>query len=107
MLSRSTIVYGTTLPAPGVVGLVGIASRPRRVTVITQSPMSAFTRNAILRSIDDSNFFRSAPITIFSVSWQDSGSGVFTLAAATALAGLGPHCHCAPVGSLGHSACYM
>lgn len=46
--------------------------------------------NAILRATDASNFFTDAPIAVFPASWQDFGSGVFTLAAAALLLGVGP-----------------
>jgi hypothetical protein len=37
-----------------------------------------------------SQFFYDAPIAVMPASWQDTGSGVFTLAATGLLAGLGP-----------------
>jgi hypothetical protein len=37
-----------------------------------------------------SQFFYDAPIPVMPASWQDTGSGVFTLAATGLLAGLGP-----------------
>ncbi|MFF1899088.1 hypothetical protein [Streptomyces sp. NPDC058206] len=38
--------------------------------------------NAILRAAHGEQFFTYAPVIVFPVSWQDTGSGVFTLAAA-------------------------
>ena len=39
--------------------------------------------NSILRATHASNFFTDAPIAVFPASWQDFGSGVFTLAGVT------------------------
>ncbi|MEU6803036.1 hypothetical protein [Streptomyces neyagawaensis] len=46
--------------------------------------------NAILRAAPADQFFTDAPLAVFPVSWQDTGSGVFALAAATLTLGLGP-----------------
>src|SRR6266511_555927 len=93
MLSWSTITYGATLSAVGAGLLVGVAGRPRRPTVIATAVASAFLGptawNAILRATHGNNFFHDAPIAVFPVSWQDTGSGVFALATATLLLGLG------------------
>jgi hypothetical protein len=35
-------------------------------------------------------FFLDAPIPVFPISWQDTGSGVFTVAVAALLLGFGP-----------------
>ena len=45
--------------------------------------------NAILHATAADQFFHDAPIRVFPISWQDTGSGVFTVAAAMLL-GLGP-----------------
>jgi len=94
MLSWSTIAYGATLSALSAAILVAVAGRPGRVTVIVTAAASAFlgpfTWNAILRATQASSFFHDAPLAIFPVSWQDTGSGVFALATATMLLGLGP-----------------
>lgn len=48
--------------------------------------------NAILLATHANRFFTDAPISVFSVSWQDTGSGVFTLALATiAIGAVAPH----------------
>ena len=44
----------------------------------------------VLRTAHGDQFFTDAPVTVFPVSWQDTGSGVFTLAAASLGYGLGP-----------------
>lgn len=46
--------------------------------------------NAILNSLRAPEFFVDAPIPLFPISWQDTGSGVFALALAALVLGLGP-----------------
>jgi hypothetical protein len=92
MLSWSTITYGAALSALGAAILVAAAGRPRRPAVILSGAASAFLGplawNAILRATGGATFFHDAPIAVFPVSWQDTGSGVFALACATVLLGL-------------------
>jgi len=93
MLSWSTITYGAALSALGAGILVGVVGRPRRLAVVATAIASAFLGptawNAILRATHGNSFLHDAPIAAFPVSWQDTGSGVFTLATATVLLGLG------------------
>lgn len=94
MLSWSTIVYGAALSAIGAAILVAVAVRPRRAPVIATAAGGAFLGplvwNAILRRTGGHNFFVDAPVPVFPVSWQDTGSGVYAFAVAAALLGLGP-----------------
>lgn len=94
MLNWSTITYGAALSAAGAGILVAATVRPRRIAVIATAAASAFLGplawNAILRATDGASFFHDAPIAVFPASWQDTGSGVFTLATATVLLGLAP-----------------
>jgi hypothetical protein len=46
--------------------------------------------NAILRATHASQFFTDAPLRLLPASWQDTGSGVFALAATAVLLGVGP-----------------
>jgi hypothetical protein len=46
--------------------------------------------NAILRATHASQFFTDAPLRLLPASWQDTGSGVFALAATAVLLGIGP-----------------
>lgn len=46
--------------------------------------------NAILHATAANQFFVDAPVPLFPVSWQDTGSGVFALAALGLILGLGP-----------------
>src|SRR4051812_36668028 len=97
MLSWSTILYGATLSAVGAAILVPLAHRPRRVAVTLSAAASAFLGplawNIILRAAHGSSFFHDAPLAGFPISWQDTGSGIFTIAAATAVLGLGALAH--------------
>ena len=46
--------------------------------------------NAILHRVGASEFFVDAPIAVMPASWQDTGSGVFTVAVAALVFGFGP-----------------
>ena len=92
MLSWGTIAYGAALSAVLAVLLAAIAHR--RIAVLATVAAGAFAGpvawNAILRATHADQFFTDAPIPVFPVSWQDTGSGVFALAALTLLLGIGP-----------------
>lgn len=45
--------------------------------------------NAILHQVGGSEFFVDAPVVVIPASWQDTGSGVFTVAVATVAFGFG------------------
>ncbi|MFF3518670.1 hypothetical protein [Streptomyces sp. NPDC002573] len=76
------------------VGRLRRRPRRRRRTVIATGALAAalgpLAWNAILRAVHGDQFFTDAPVIVFPVSWQDTGSGVFTLAAAALGYGLGP-----------------
>ena len=94
MLAWSIIAYGALLSAVAGAGLVALAARPRRLAVIATaglaSGLAPFAWNAILRATHASQFFTDAPVAILPASWQDTGSGVFAVALASVLLGLGP-----------------
>jgi len=46
--------------------------------------------NAILRATHAAEFFTDAPLAVLPASWQDTGSGVFALAAVILALGVGP-----------------
>lgn len=97
MLSWSAILGGAAMSAIAAgVGVVALV-RPRRGLVIATAAVAAFlgplSWNAILHAVEGRRFFVDAPLAAFPVSWQDTGSGVFTLAAATLLLGLGAVAH--------------
>jgi hypothetical protein len=70
MISWATIFYGAALSALLAGALVAW--------------------NAILRATHADSFFTDAPMRILPASWQDAGSGVFALATAALILGLGP-----------------
>ncbi|HKA03846.1 MAG TPA: hypothetical protein VKD67_05935 [Acidimicrobiales bacterium] len=93
MISWGSIVYGAALAALAAAGL-GLLARARSIVVLVSMAASAaggsIGWNAILRATHAEEFFTDAPITVFPASWQDFGSGMFTLATATLALGLGP-----------------
>ena len=94
MLSWASILYSAALSA--VVAGVALAAltRPRRLTVILTAVLATAAGplgwNAILRATHASQFFTDAPLRLLPASWQDTGSGVFALAATAVLLGVGP-----------------
>ncbi|GLZ27881.1 hypothetical protein Lesp02_00710 [Lentzea sp. NBRC 105346] len=94
MLSWSTIAYGAGLSAVLAVVLVALLVPKRHVGVILTAGIAAglgpAAWNAILNAVHAPGFFTDAPIRWFPVSWQDTGSGVFAIATAAVLLGLGP-----------------
>jgi hypothetical protein len=96
MLSWAVIGYGAGLSALAAAVLVVLAARERRVSVLVCAAVSALLGplawNAILRATHADQFFHDAPIPVFPISWQDTGSAVFTVAVAALLLGFGPLC---------------
>lgn len=94
VLPWSTVAYGAALSAILTAVLVALAVRPRRPVVIAAAALAAAggpaAWNAILNTVHAPEFFTDAPIPMFPISWQDTGSGVFTLALAALMLGLGP-----------------
>jgi hypothetical protein len=94
MISWASILYGAALSAALAGVALAVTVRFRRPAVIIAGALAAAAApiawNAILRSVDGSEFFVDAPIGIFPVSWQDTGSGVFAVAAACIAFGIGP-----------------
>ena len=94
MISWGTILYGALLSAAAAGLLVFAARRERRVDLLLASALSGalgpFLWNAILHRVEGREFFVDAPIAIMPASWQDTGSGVFTVAVAAVLLGFGP-----------------
>ena len=94
MLGWASILYGAALSA----ALAGVAlaalGRPRRAAVIAAGVAATVAGpvawNAILRATHASQFFTDAPVAVLPASWQDTGSGVFALAATAVLLGVGP-----------------
>lgn len=94
MLSWGTMIYGAVLSALLGAVLVAAVLRPRRPAVIATAAVGALLGplawNAILRAAHGTQFFTDAPIAVMPASWQDTGSGVFTIAVTALALGLGP-----------------
>jgi hypothetical protein len=94
MISWGTIVYGAVLSAVAAALLVYAVRRDRRLDVVAAAALSGalgpLLWNAILHHVEGREFFVDAPIAVMPVSWQDTGSGVFTVAVAAVIFGLGP-----------------
>ncbi|MDP9333224.1 MAG: hypothetical protein M3Q30_07960 [Actinomycetota bacterium] len=91
MIGWGSILYGAALSAAVAGAVVAIVLRERRPLVLAAVGASAFAApiawNSILRATHAAKFFTDLPIAIFPASWQDTGSGAFTLAAASAVLG--------------------
>ncbi|UXY30236.1 hypothetical protein [Streptomyces sp. HUAS TT20] len=93
MIGWGQIVYGAVLSAIFAAVLIAAARGRSRAVLVTGALAAAvgpLAWNAILRAAHGDQFFTDAPVIVFPVSWQDTGSGVFTLAAASLGYGLGP-----------------
>lgn len=94
MLSWASILYGAALSAVVGGAVLAVVARPRQPVVILTAVLATgigpLAWNAILRATHASQFFTDAPLRLLPASWQDTGSGVFALAAAAVLLGLGP-----------------
>jgi hypothetical protein len=94
MISWGVIGYGAALSALLAAVLVAAVVRPRRLAVIAIAAAGAVVGpvawNAILRAAHGSQFFTDAPVAVLPASWQDTGSGVFTIAVVALALGVGP-----------------
>jgi hypothetical protein len=94
MLSWASILYGAALSAVVAGAALTALARPRQPAVIAADVLATATGplawNAILRATHASQFFTDAPLRLLPASWQDTGSGVFALAATAVLLGVGP-----------------
>jgi len=88
------VLYGATLTAVIAALVFFFVRRERSTAVLVSAIASAFLGplawNAILHraATEADGFFVDIPFKPFPVSWQDTGSGVFTLAVASLLLGL-------------------
>ena len=83
MLDWGTILYGAVLSAV-IAAFALVVIGERRALTLAVGTISALIApiawNAILHSTHAREFFTDAPIAALPASWQDTGSGVFTLA---------------------------
>jgi len=92
MIGWLQIGYGAALSAL-VAGVGGwIVARDRCWAVAIGAAVAAaagpLAWNAVLRAAHGQQFFTDAPLVVMPASWQDLGSGVFALAAATVVLGV-------------------
>lgn len=91
MIGWGTIVYGASLSAVFATAAIGLGLRERHPAVVLPAVIAAFAGpiswNAILRATHAGEFFTDAPIPVFPVSWQDTGSGVVTFAVGSFIIG--------------------
>jgi hypothetical protein len=94
MLSWTVIFYGAALSALAAGVLAALVAKQPKVPAAIGAALAGFAGplgwNAILKLTLANQFFVDAPIALFPVSWQDTGSGVFALAAAVPILGAGP-----------------
>jgi hypothetical protein len=94
MISWATIGYGAALSAVVAGAVVVAVARGHRISAGLAAAVGAAAGpvawNAILRATHADTFFTDAPVAVLPASWQDTGSGVFALAATALLLGLGP-----------------
>ena len=93
MISWGRIFYGAALSA--IITVVVLAVRREReprvlATLVAASFLAPLAWNAILYRVatEEDGFFVDIPFKPFPVSWQDTGSGVFTLALASVALGI-------------------
>ncbi len=94
MLNWASILYGAAVSAVLAGATLAALTRPRQPAVIVAGMVATAAGpvawNAILRATHASQFFTDAPLRVLPASWQDTGSGVFALAATAVLLGVGP-----------------
>ena len=94
VISWGTIFYGAALSAISAALLVFAVRRERPYDTLAVAALSGalgpLLWNAILHRVEGHEFFVDAPISVMPASWQDTGSGVFTVAVAALLLGFGP-----------------
>ena len=94
MISRGQILFGAALTTVVASVALVLLRRERATRILIPALAATFfgplTWNAILHRAATAadGFFVDIPFKPFPVSWQDTGSGVFTLAVASLLLGL-------------------
>jgi len=93
MISWVQIAYGAVLSGLLAGVVLAFLARPHRLSAAVGGAVAtvagAVAWNAILRAAHGDQFFTDAPVVVLPASWQDTGSGVFALAAAGVLLGAG------------------
>lgn len=107
-MSTGSMLYGAALSVVAAALLVAFVARDRRPRVLITVGLAAFVMpiwwNLILRWTGATDAFsHDLPFRPFPVSWQDTGSGVFTLAGAAIALAVGV-CAKEPAGPVGRTA---
>ena len=94
-MSLPTMFLGALLSAFAAVAFTVLLRRERRIGVVAAAAVAAFVMPVVWNSILNltgaiSLFSRDLPFALFPISWQDTGTGVFTLAGAAMVLMLGP-----------------
>jgi hypothetical protein len=93
MIGWGSIAYGAALSALLAAIVFALVMRERRPAVLVSAALAAAAGpvawNAILHDVGGDRFFHDAPVVVFPVSYQDTGSGVFATAAAALILGFG------------------
>jgi hypothetical protein len=88
------IIYGAVLSAVVTAAVFALVRRERSVQIValatSASLLGPLAWNAVLHraATEADGFVVDIPFKPFPVSWQDTGSGVFTLAVASVLVGV-------------------
>jgi hypothetical protein len=92
MISWFQIAYGAVLSGLLAGIVLAFFARPNRLSAAlgggVATIVGAVAWNAILHAAHGDQFFTDAPVVVLPASWQDTGSGVFAVAAAALLFGL-------------------
>jgi hypothetical protein len=93
MPTWGAITYGAILSGIAAAAGLRFALRERRPSVLLTGALAALAAplawNVILRHTGG-DFFVDAPVVVFPISLQDTGSGVFATALSALLLGFGP-----------------
>lgn len=94
-MSVGSMLYGAALSVVAAVLLVVFVGRTRRPGILAAAAAAAFLLpiwwNLILGWTGATDAFsHDLPVRVFPVSWQDTGTGVFTVAGAAVALALGP-----------------
>jgi hypothetical protein len=94
-VAYSQMLYGAVLSAALAAILIGLAGNRRRPAIVVAAALAAVVMplawNLMLRKTGATELFsHDLPFKPFPISFQDTGSGVFTLAGAAMVLGLGP-----------------
>jgi hypothetical protein len=93
VIGWAQVSYGAALSGVLAGAVLALVARPERwrsaIVGGLATVAGAVAWNAILRAAHGDQFFTDAPVTLLPASWQDTGSGVFVLAASGLVLGGG------------------